>query len=107
MIWKIATVVLAVVAVGLGIWAFSLQSDIEDKDAQIAAQQQELNEQGDIAGQVQDAASGAAADAQEALSDIRRGARAGPGHGDCHGGRGAGGDRAGRAGRDRRKGKRG
>ena len=62
---------LAVVAVGLGIWAFSLQSDIDDKDAQIAAQQQELDEQQQsVAGQVQEAAGGVADDAQQALSEL-------------------------------------
>ena len=61
MMWKIATGVFAVIALGLGIWAFSLQSDIEDKDAQIAAQQKELDEQSDVAARVQDAAGGAAA----------------------------------------------
>jgi septal ring factor EnvC (AmiA/AmiB activator) len=68
--WKIATAVLAVVAVGFGAWAFSLQSDLDDKDAKIAAQQQQLDEQQDVATQVQDAASGAADDAQQALAEL-------------------------------------
>ena len=70
MMWKIATGVFAVIALGLGIWAFSLQSDIDDKDAQIAAQQQQLDEQSDVAGRIQDAASGAAGEAQQALADL-------------------------------------
>ena len=68
--WIVATVVLLVVAVGLGAWAFSLRSDVDDKDAQIAAQQQELDEQQGVADQVQEAASGLADDAQQALGEL-------------------------------------
>ena len=65
--WKIATAVLAVVAVGLGIWAFSLQSDIDDKDAQIASQQQQLDEQQDVASRVQGTATATQEEVQAAV----------------------------------------
>ena len=72
--WVIATVVLAVAAVGLGVWAFSLKSDNDDKDAKIASQQQQLDQQqttaADAAGKLKDAASGIAGDAQQALQDL-------------------------------------
>jgi biopolymer transport protein ExbB/TolQ len=68
--WIIATVVLLLAVVGLGIYAVSLRSDIDDKDAQIAAQQRELEERQGAAQQVQEAASGLADDAQEAFSAL-------------------------------------
>ena len=40
--WIIATVVLLVAVAGVGAWALSLRSDLDDKDAQIASQQQQL-----------------------------------------------------------------
>jgi chromosome segregation ATPase len=68
--WIVATVVLLLVAIGLGVWAFSLRSDVDDKDAQIAAQQQQLEQQQGVAGNVQDAAAGLAADAQQAFDEL-------------------------------------
>jgi DNA repair exonuclease SbcCD ATPase subunit len=68
--WIVATVVLGLAAIGLGVWALSLRSDVEDKDAQIAAQQQQLDEEQDVAGQARDAASRFAADAQQALREL-------------------------------------
>ena len=68
--WIIATVVLAVAVVGLGAYTISLRSDVEDKDAQIAAQQQQLTEQQGVADDVQDAAAGLAEDAQQALGQL-------------------------------------
>jgi len=68
--WIIATVVLLVAVVGVGAWALSLQSDVDDKDAQIAAQEQELAQQQGAADQVEEAAAGLAEDAQQAFSDL-------------------------------------
>ena len=68
--WIIATVVLLVAVIGLGAWALSLRSDGEDKDAQIAAQEQELAEQQGVADEVEQAAAGLAEDAQQAFSDL-------------------------------------
>jgi chromosome segregation ATPase len=68
--WIIATVALLVALVGVGAWALSLRSDVDDKDAQIAAQQQELEEQQGVADQVQEAASGFTEDAQQAFSEL-------------------------------------
>jgi translation elongation factor EF-1beta len=68
--WIVATIVLALVAIGLGIWAFTLRSDIDDKDAQIAAQQQQLAEQEDIAGQAREAAGGAAEDVEQTFDEL-------------------------------------
>jgi chromosome segregation ATPase len=39
--WIVATVVLAVVAVGLGIWAFSAQADADDTQQKLDAQQRQ------------------------------------------------------------------
>jgi chromosome segregation ATPase len=68
--WIIATVVLLLAVVGLGFYVVSLRSDLDDKDAQIAAQQRELEAQQGVAGQVQEAASGLADDTQEAFSAL-------------------------------------
>jgi chromosome segregation ATPase len=68
--WIIATVVLVLAVVGLGVYALSLRSDIDDKDAQIASQQQQLEEQEGVADDVQDAAAGLAEDAQQALGEL-------------------------------------
>ena len=68
--WIIATVVLVLAVAGLGAYALSLRSDVDDKDAQIAAQQQQLEEQEDVAGDVQDAAASLAEDAQQALGEL-------------------------------------
>ena len=68
--WIITTVVLLVAVVGVGAWALSLRSDVDDKDAQIASQQQQLEEQQGVANQVQEAASGLAEDAQQAFSEL-------------------------------------
>ena len=68
--WIIATVVLLLAVVGLGAYAVSLRSDIEDKDAQIAAQQQQLEEQQGIAGNVRDAAATLSEDAQQAFGQL-------------------------------------
>lgn len=68
--WIIATVVLLVAVVGLGAYALSLRSDVEDKDAQIAAQQEQLAEQQGVAGDVQDAAANLAENTQQALGQL-------------------------------------
>jgi uncharacterized membrane protein YdfJ with MMPL/SSD domain len=68
--WIVATVVCAIAAIGLGAWALSLRSDNEDKDAQIAAQQKQLDEREGVAGQVREAASGIAEDAQQAMREL-------------------------------------
>ncbi len=68
--WVVATVVLLVAVVGLGAWALSLRSDVDDKDAQIAAQQQQLEEQKGVADNVQDAAASLTADAQQAFDAL-------------------------------------
>jgi chromosome segregation ATPase len=68
--WIIATVVLLVAVVGVGAWALSLRSDVDDKDAQIASQQQQLEEQQGVADQVEEAASGLAEDAQQVFSEL-------------------------------------
>ena len=68
--WIVATLVFAVAAVGLGAWAISLRSDNDDKDAQIAEQQQQLEEQQGVGEQLREAASGVAEDTQQALSDL-------------------------------------
>ena len=54
--WIVATVVLAVAVVGAGAYALSLRSDGEGKDAQIAAQQEQLADQQGVADDVRDAA---------------------------------------------------
>jgi len=68
--WVVATIVFALAAVGLGVWAFTLQSDNDDKDAKIASQQQQLEQQQDAAGQVREAASGVAGDLQQSLAEL-------------------------------------
>jgi chromosome segregation ATPase len=68
--WIVATVVLLVAVVGVGAYALSLRSDVEDKDAQIAAQEKQLAEQQGVADDVQDAAAGLADDAQQAFGQL-------------------------------------
>lgn len=68
--WIVATVVLLVAVVGLGAYALSLRSDVDDKDAQIAAQQKQLDQQQNVAGNVQDAAASLTADAQQAFDQL-------------------------------------
>ena len=68
--WIVATVVLLLVAIGLAAWALSLRSDNQDKDARIAAQEQQLAEQQGVAGDLREAAGNAAQDVQEALSGL-------------------------------------
>ena len=68
--WIVATIVLAVVAVGLGAWALSLRSDVDDKDAEIAAQQQQLEEQKGVANDIREAAGGIAQDVQQGMRDL-------------------------------------
>ena len=68
--WIVATVVLLVAVVGLGAYAYSLRSDVDDKDAQIAEQQQQLEEQQGVADDVQDAAASLAEDAQQAFGEL-------------------------------------
>ena len=68
--WIIITAVLAVAVVGLGAYAVSLRSDIDDKDAQIAAQEQQLEEQQGVADDVQDAATNLAENAQQAFGQL-------------------------------------
>lgn len=68
--WIIASVVLLVAVVGLGAYALSLRSDVDDKDAKIADQQQQLEQQQGVADDVQDAAAGLAEDAQQALGQL-------------------------------------
>ena len=68
--WIIVSAVLLVAVVGLGVYAISLRSDVDDKDAQIASQQQQLEEQQGVADDVQDAAASLAEDAQQTLSEL-------------------------------------
>jgi DNA repair exonuclease SbcCD ATPase subunit len=68
--WIVATVILAVAAVGLGAWALSLRSEIDDKDAEIAAQKQQLEEQRSVADDLREAAGGVAQNAQQAVRDL-------------------------------------
>lgn len=68
--WIIATCVLAAAAVGLGIWAFSLNSSNSDKDDQIAAQQKQIEEAKGVGGQVKEAVSSASAGVQQAIKDM-------------------------------------
>ena len=68
--WVVATIVFLLAAIGLGIWAFTLQADNDDKDAQIAAQEQQLAEQEDVAGQVREAAGGAADDVEQTIDEL-------------------------------------
>jgi chromosome segregation ATPase len=68
--WVVASVVLLVAVAGLGAYALSLRSDVEDKDAQIAAQEQELEEQEGVAAQVRGAAEDLGDDARQALAEL-------------------------------------
>jgi ElaB/YqjD/DUF883 family membrane-anchored ribosome-binding protein len=68
--WIIATIVCALAAVGLGVWAFSLRSDNEDKDDQIAQQQEQLENAQGVGAQVREAASQLGDDARQALSQL-------------------------------------
>jgi chromosome segregation ATPase len=68
--WIVATVLLLVAVVGVGAYALSLRSDVDDKDAQIASQQQQLEEQQGVADDVEDAAASLAADAEQALGEL-------------------------------------
>ena len=70
--WIVATIVFAVAAVGLGAWALSLRSDVKDKDAEIAAQQQQLEKQKGVAQDVREAAGGIAQNVQQALRDLAK-----------------------------------
>jgi TolA-binding protein len=63
-----ATIMVGLAAVGLGAWAFSLRSDVDDKDAQIAEQQRQIEEQqSSVAGRIQAAARRIADDTQQAM----------------------------------------
>jgi chromosome segregation ATPase len=68
--WIIASVVLLVAVVGIGAYALSLRSDVEDKDAQIASQQQQLEEQQGVADDVRDAAASLGDDARQAFAQL-------------------------------------
>ena len=68
--WIVATVVCAVAAIGLGVWAFSLNSDVDDKNAQIAAQQDQLDDQQGLADRARAAAGNLSGDVQAAFADL-------------------------------------
>ena len=68
--WIVATVVCAVAAVGLGAWAFSLNSDVDDKNAQIAAQQDQLNDQQGLADRAREAAGNLSGGVQAAFAEL-------------------------------------
>jgi hypothetical protein len=68
--WIVATAVCAVAAIGLGAWAFSLNSDVDDKDAQIAAQQDQLNDQQGLADRAREAAGNLGGGLQAAFADL-------------------------------------
>ena len=68
--WIVATVVLLLAAIGLGAWALSVRADNQDKDAKIAAQEQQLAEQQGVTGDLREAAGNAAQDVQDALSGL-------------------------------------
>jgi chromosome segregation ATPase len=68
--WIVASVVLLVAVVGIGAYALSLRSDVEDKDAQIASQQQQLAEQEGVADDVREAAASLGEDAQQAFAQL-------------------------------------
>ena len=68
--WIAATVILLLALVGVGAWALSVRSDNEDKEATIASQEQQLQEQQGAADDVRDAASGVADDVQQTLSGL-------------------------------------
>lgn len=68
--WIVATVVLLVAVVAVAAYALSLRSDLDDKDAQIAAQQEQLAEQQGVADDVREAAAGLGENAQQALGQL-------------------------------------
>jgi chromosome segregation ATPase len=68
--WMIATCIFAAVAIGLGVWAFSLRSDNQDKDAKITTQEQQIEQAKGLGGQVKAAASSAGDSIQQALKDM-------------------------------------
>jgi chromosome segregation ATPase len=68
--WIVATVVLLAAVVGIGAYALSLRSDVDDKDAQIAAQKKQLSEQQGVAANVQDAAAALGEDARQAIGQL-------------------------------------
>ena len=68
--WVVATVGLAIVAIGLAAWALTLRSDTQEKDEQLAAQQKQLDEQQGVAGDLRQAAGGLAEDAQRAMNEL-------------------------------------
>ena len=68
--WIVATAVLLVAVIGIGAYALSLRSDVEDKDAQIASQQQQLEGQQGVADDVREAAAGIGGDVQQALAQL-------------------------------------
>jgi hypothetical protein len=68
--WIIASIVLLVAVVGIGAYALSLRSDIDDKDAQIASQQQQLEDQQGVANEAQDAAARLGDDVQQAFAQL-------------------------------------
>jgi DNA repair exonuclease SbcCD ATPase subunit len=63
-------VILLLALLGVGAWALSLRSDNEDKDATIASQEQQLDEQQGVADQAREAASDVAGNVQQALSGL-------------------------------------
>jgi chromosome segregation ATPase len=68
--WIITTCVLAVVVVGLGIWAFSLNSSNQDKEDTISTQQKQIDEAKGIGGQVKEAVASAGDTIQKSLKDM-------------------------------------
>src|SRR5918995_6599315 len=68
--WIAATVILVLALLGVGAWALSLRADNDDKDAKIASQEQQLEEQQGVADNVQQAASGFADDVRNTLSGL-------------------------------------
>ena len=68
--WIAATVVLLLALIGVGAWALSLRADNDDKEATIASQEQQLQEQQGAADDARDAASGFADDVQQTLSGL-------------------------------------
>jgi hypothetical protein len=67
----VVTGLLVLAVIGLGIWALSLRADNDDKDATIAAQQQELEQDQGVADDVREAASNLAEDTEQARSELR------------------------------------
>ncbi len=69
--WMLVVAGLVIALVGVGAWALSLRSDVEDRDATIAAQQQQIEEeQQGVAADVREAAEGFADDARQTLSGL-------------------------------------